>query len=260
MLPPAGAARALQPSVGMTTRLASAVWLLACASCATSLAPDDPVASDYDPVDWTSSDGKADTNVPAVFDRNNLMSDHIFTATDAVDGDAVQSFLESSPYGRSWLADETLEGMRFSDELVAVARERGLDPVLLLARLQVESSLVSATAKPHQSRIDIALGCGCPDASKCAPRYFGLANQLRCAGDILSEQFAGSQAGTGDWNAGKARTTSDGYRVTPRTNATAALYSYTPWVLPNHGGNWLHWNVMRRFLKAFDAAGTLHLQ
>lgn len=237
--------------------LRTPLGLLVLVSCATPPAAGDP--SDYAPVDWTSSDGKADTGIAATFDRNSVMSDRLFTAAAAVTGDGVQQFLEQTPYGRSWLADATLDGMRFADDLVLIAQRRGLDPVLLLARMQVESSLVSASVRPSAARLDAALGCGCPDSPGCAPEFAGLANQLRCASDVLANQFAGSQTGNGNWNLGVTRTSGDGLHVTPHTNATAALYSYTPWVLVGTGGNWLVWNVTRRYLKAFDAAGNLTL-
>lgn len=238
------------------------VSALTIAACAAMDGPytDHDVASDFAPVDWTM-DGKADTSgVPAVFDPNNLMTDAVFTATSAVDGDAIQQFLEMSPYGVSWLATEMIGNQRFADAVVSIASARGIDPVLLLVRVQVESSLVSATTAPSDARLAIALGCGCPDSSTtCSSSDLGLGTQLTCAAEVLSDQFAASQNGTGQWRIAQARTTSDGVTVTPIDNATAALYAYTPWVLVDTGGNWLVWNITRRFLKQFDSAGTLNL-
>ena len=232
--------------------------VLLVASCASQPLPGDP--ADYDPVDW-SPDGKADfSGVPATFDKNDIMEDAILTADTAVDGSAVQAFLEHSPYGtRSWLADATLDGKRFADDLVDIAGAHGVDPVVLLARMQVESSLVSATVRPGKSRTDVALGCGCPDASRCASAYLGLSNQLTCAAQVLTDRLADSVNQNGEWIKGHAHKTSDPTWVTPRSNATAALYAYTPWVLQGTGGNWLVWNVTRNYLKHFDDAGNLHL-
>jgi hypothetical protein len=234
------------------------VVCLALAACAEG-APGHDEPADFDPVDW--SGGKADSSgVPAVFDKNTIMTNAVFATTGAVDGTAVQQFLEASPYGtRSWLADETLGGARFSDAIVVIGQQYGIDPIVLLARMQAESSLVSATAKPSASRVAFALGCGCPDASGCSSTYAGLGEQLRCAGDVLSTQYGDSQRGAGEWDTGKARSTGDHYRVTPSDDATAALYAYTPWVLVGSGGNWLVWNVTRKYLKHFDQAGTLQL-
>jgi hypothetical protein len=244
----------------MLLRVASAVAILAFVACAADAPDAHDEASDFDPVAW-SGGGKADLGgIPAQFDRNTILSDALFSAADAVDGDGVQAFLEHSPYGtRSWLADERFGTQRFADALVDIATSHNIDPVLLLARMQAESSLVSATVRPSKSRTDIALGCGCPDSASCSPAYRGLANQLACAADVLVGRFGDAAARTGSWQVGVNRKTLDGYLVRPTTNATAALYAYTPWVLPGRGGTWLVWNVTRRFLKGFDDAGKLRL-
>jgi hypothetical protein len=240
--------------------MASRAALLAVCVVACATEPGDhDEASDFDPVDW-SPNGKADFGgVPATFDRNLIMDDVVF-GTAAVDTHALQAFLEHSPYGtRSWLADAQLDGMRFSDDVYAIAHARNIDPVVLLARMQVESSLVSATVRPSNTRINTALGCGCPDSSGCSSAYTGLSGQLNCAADVLAGKYGESTAGTGAWRKGHTSRTSDPLNVTPSSNATAALYAYTPWVLEGRGGNWLVWNVTRKFLKHFDEAGTLHL-
>jgi hypothetical protein len=234
--------------------------LLALASCAIADPPaSDNEPSDYDPVDWSGDKADA-TGLPATFDRNTILSETVFWAPNAVTGNAVQAFLEDSPYGtRSWLADATVGGVRFSDAVVAIAQQSAIDPVVLLARAQVESSLVSATRRPSSVRIATALGCGCPDAGGCTDSDEGLGQQLRCGALTMAARDVDSQDGTGEWVAHEPRTTSDHYRVLPANHATAAMYAYTPWVLPGRGGNWLVWNVTRKFLKHFDDAGTLKL-
>jgi hypothetical protein len=250
----------------MDLRLASVVaglsiLSLALGACAAEAPADDAVdPTDLAPVTWSPA-GKADfAGVPAVFDRNTIMTDAVFTATDAVDRDAIQGFLENTPYHtRSWLADETINGARFADVVGDVADSRGLDPVMLLARMQVESSLVSATVRPSRRRVDFALGCGCPDGGGCSEAYRGLDKQLACAADTMMGRFRDSVDHSGEWRVGRTGTTLDDYAVRPTTNATASLYAYTPWVLPKRGGTWLVWNVTRRYLKGFDEAGKLHL-
>jgi hypothetical protein len=223
---------------------------------------DEPVhdePSDLDPVTW-SPDGKADfSGVPGVFEHNAIVDNTVFTAR-AVDADAIQAFLESSPYSsRSWLADYRINGARFSDRLVEIAVGRGLDPVMLLVRLQVEQALVSKTARPSSSSLTKAMGCGCADGSGCSSSYSGFDAQLQCAADVYKKLFEASHDGTGQWRTGHASASLDHVSVTPRSDATAAIYAYTPWVLPNRGGAWLTWNVTRRYLKHFDQAGTLSL-
>ncbi len=216
-------------------------------------------ASDLDPVTW-SPDGKADfSGVPAVFDHNAVVDNTVFT-TQAVDAAGIQAFLEKTPYGnRSWLADYQLNGVRFADRLVEIAVARGIDPVMLLVRLQVEESLVSKPTAPSSSKLVKAMGCGCPDGGGCSASYAGFDAQLQCAADVYKKWFDASSAGTGQWRTGHARASLDSVTVTPRYDATAAIYAYTPWVLPGRGGAWLTWNVTRRYLKHFDEAGTLQL-
>lgn len=221
--------------------------------------PDHDEASDFDPVVW-SPDGKADfSGVPATFDHNAVVDNAVFT-TQAVDSNAIQAFLESSPYqNRSWLADYTLDGKRFADRVVEIAAADNIDPVMLLVRLQVESSVVGKTVVPSSATLAHAMGCGCPDGAACSHALSGFENQLQCAADTYKEWFDASAGGTGEYRTGHATKTLDGVSVTPRYDGTAAIYSYTPWVLVGRGGAWLTWNVTRRFLKQFDEAGTLHL-
>ncbi len=233
--------------------------LAGCVAGASDEPADHDETSDLDPVAW-SPDGKADfSGVPAVFDHDSIIDNTVFT-TQAVDGDGIQAFLESSPYNnRSWLADYKINGARFADRLVEIAVARGLDPVMLLVRLQVEESLVSKTTMPSASRLNKAMGCGCPDGGGCSASYSGFDAQLQCAADVYKKWYQASNDGTGEWRASHARTSLDHVSVVPRYDATAAIYAYTPWVLPNRGGAWLTWNVTRRYLKHFDQAGTLSL-
>ena len=40
-------------------------------------------------------------------------------------------------------------------------------------------------------------------------------------------------------------------------HATASLYAYTPWVLVNTGGNWLVWNITRKYEQHAIAEGYI---
>ncbi|MBM4291790.1 MAG: S-layer homology domain-containing protein [Deltaproteobacteria bacterium] len=193
--------------------------------------------------------------VAAEFRQSAPMSDEFFNHTAALSGAGVQAFLERSPYGRSWLAAATFSGQRAADVVYAVAQEQGLNPILLLSRMQTESSLISAAGRPAQHLIDRAMGCGCPDGYACASRYLGFRNQLTCAAQKLRELYSKSADGSGWWRKGLPNTTLDNYRVTPQSHATAALYAYTPWVLVGSGGTWLAWRTARLFDEHVAAAG-----
>ncbi len=187
--------------------------------------------------------------IPNSFTRNNVLSDEIFTNQDLT-GDLVQGFLEDAPYFggmRSWLADVEVDGVRASDALVAAAKAEGINPLMLLARLQVEKGVISKTTRPSQKSIDYTMGCGCADNQACNTAFKGFDKQMACAANTLRKHFDGSVNGTGQWRKDRGKKTLDPITVVPANHATASLYSYTPWVLQGAGGNWLVWNVTKKY-------------
>jgi Proprotein convertase P-domain len=207
--------------------------------------------SDFEPTE------SGENALSSTFNRNNVMSDSFFTNVDYVDGDGLQEFFEDSPYGRSFLANESVSGARAADAIVEAARGRGINPVVMVARMQVEKSLVSKTSRPAQSKIDFAFGCGCFDNQACNEAYRGLDKQIDCAAATLRKWYDRSEQGTGLWNKGVAKKTQDPLKVTPENHCTASLYAYTPWVLEGKGGNWLVWNITRRFANHADSLGIV---
>jgi len=209
---------------------------------------DEPADYEVDP-----ADGKGD-GVSATFNQNDVVGDDVFTGTMAVAD--VQLFLEQSPYkNRSWLADFAVDGKSAAQLIVDAATAERVSPIMLVARMQVEASLVSKTARPTQYRIDRALGCGCPDGGGCSGSYRGFGPQLVCGAKILRKWYDGSAAGNGLWNKGVSKKTLDPRTVTPTNHATASLYAYTPWVLVGSGGNWLVWNVTRKYVRHAETLG-----
>lgn len=212
-------------------------------------------ARDLEPA-WIE-DGKGDA-IPARFNRNEIVSDAFYRDPHSVDIDAIQRFLEDTPYGGpSWLATEQVQGEPLAQVLGRVANQYQINPILLLSRMQVEQSLVSRASRPSQYDVDRAMGCGCPDGRPCSPAYLGLERQLACAAQTMVGRYEDSVNATGQWRKGRARTALDGHRITPVNHATAALYAYTPWVLPGRGGNWLVWNVTQRFTEHLRRQGAL---
>ncbi|MCW5802260.1 MAG: hypothetical protein KIT31_07725 [Deltaproteobacteria bacterium] len=205
---------------------------------------------DGDPYDFevNDPDGKAD-GVPAVFNANDVIGDDVLTASISLGAANLQRFFERSPYNnRSWLANHKIDGVPVSRVIADIAEAEGVNPLVLVARMQVESSLVSKSVAPSQRLIDRALGCGCPDGGGCASQFKGLAKQLSCGAKTMRKWYDASIAGTGEWRKGKAKRTLDPKTVTPANHATASLYAYTPWVLQGRGGTWLAWNVTRKYV------------
>lgn len=242
-----------------TARLILASGLVLLCACTTSLGggafSDHDEASDFD----EARGGDKSDGVSPSFNRHNVMSDDFFTAAQAMDGDDLQRFFEDSPYddSRSWLADATVNGKRAADAIVEASQAHGINPLVMVARMQVEKSLVSKTVAPSGHSVDFAFGCGCHDGQSCSSQFRGLDKQVDCAANTLRTWFDESQAGTGEWRKGHSGRTNDPLRVTPENHATASLYSYTPWVLVGRGGNWLVWNITRKFERHATALGVL---
>ncbi len=240
-------------------RIFAPVFLgLALAACSTEGRPgsaaDGPYMDHEEDLDYEPVEGKAD-GVSAVFNKDLVIDDSFFTAASALSVADIQGFLENTPYGRrSFLADEQVGGRPFSEVLVEVAQGHGLNPIMLLSRLQVEKSLVGKSSSPGGNAVDFAMGCGCPDNKPCNEAYRGIDKQLDCAATTLKKHYDGSIAGTGQWRKGHSRSTLDPTAVTPQSHATASLYAYTPWVLVGQGGNWLVWNITKRDAAAFDTS------
>lgn len=201
-----------------------------------------------------SGGGKAD-QIAANFDRNFLMTDLFFTDADAVGVEGIQAFLNATPYDKaSPLAEATFGGQTAAELIVEAAAETKINPILLLARMQVEQSLVSKPASAGDLRW--ALGCGCPDHSDCADRYAGFGRQMFCGAETLRGRFDDSVSGEGTWRAGHTEESLDELAITPANHATAALYAYTPWVLEGRGGNWLVWNITKKYAAHLQKLGV----
>lgn len=215
------------------------------------LGHDEPSDYEVDP-----DDGKGD-GVAAVFNQHDVVGDDLFVGTMSVAD--VQKFFEQTPYAnRSWLADYTVGGKSAAQLVVEAATAENIHPMMLLTRMQVEASLVSKTTRPSQYRIDRALGCGCPDGSGCSSAYRGFGPQLVCGAEVMRKWYDGSISGEGQWRKGVSGRTLDPRTVTPANHATASLYAYTPWVLVGRGGNWLVWNVARKYVRHAEALGLAY--
>jgi hypothetical protein len=238
------------------------------------------------------SDGEGEASAltdSAKFDKNNVLSNEAFVDSTHITQAEVQRFLENTPWGkRSALADyESASGKKASVVMQEVAEEFGINPLELLVRTQVEQRLVSRTTAEVKADMkkaqgdarakadaasesdeavdpfDIAFGCGCPHSPVCAKepdKYTGFENQAKCAGKLLSEDIVLALKGNSlrnGWRRSKQMMTEDEVSVTPANEATAVLYSYTPYVGSGGGGSkatvggmFLHWQVWNSFASA----------
>ena len=174
-----------------------------------------------------------------------------------MDAEAIQQFLSSTPYGnKSRLATYSSGGMTAAQAIAAAAEKYHINPLAILVRAQMEQSLIAKT-NPSDKALNYAFGCGCPDGGSCSTQWKGFHKQAECmAGhmrDYLDDQAGGGETIAG-WKVGKAKKTLDPSWVTPKNKATAALYTYTPWVGSSGFGNLSHFKIWKNFAAAVGYA------
>jgi hypothetical protein len=74
---------------------------------------------------------------------------------------------------------------------------------------------------------------------------------------VFAKFYDMSRNGSGNYRVGASRQSLDRLTISSANHATASFYAYTPWVLVGRGGNWLAWNITRKYLKHLDTAGRL---
>ncbi len=120
----------------------------------------------------------------AAFNQNRLIDDVIFSNTGTMTAAQIDSWLNSQfpsscistnngfsspdPTGYSPSTGYTYGGNVSGGQVIYdAAQAYGLNPQVLIATLQKESSVVSGTASYHCQYINTAMGYGCPDNGSC---------------------------------------------------------------------------------------------
>lgn len=223
---------------------------LLCA-CSEAPLPTEPTPIAEDLIPYEPEDGKADGYG---FNPHLLIEDALFEDGNFLTEAQIQSFLENTPYQRrSFLADYSEGGRLISRHIYEASQEWRINPLVLLTKLQVESSVIFKEVSPRDSTVENAMGCGCHDGDPtCGRGPKGVGPQIRCAASLfrsyLNEIDAANTTRSG-WRVSRQKPTLDDIQIIPNNRATAALYTYTPWVLQGRGGNWLFWNVYHRFAR-----------
>lgn len=161
------------------------------------------------------------------YDENELLQDVDLRGGQAITAAQVQRFLDQKG---SYLARYSEHGRSAARIIVEESQGKRVNPVYMLARIQVESSLVQSGSSRNLSA---ATGCACPDGASCSSGDAGFGNQVRCAAKLVDAYFAEidrdgvTRAGFGP---GHSTRTLDPCTVRPANKATAVLYTYTPWV------------------------------
>ena len=201
----------MHDDAGMRLFLALLVIVAGCAGEAP-----DPVA-DVDDVALT----------PGGLDRHRLLEDADLVGDQDVTVAQIQKLLENQG---SALATFVEGGRTAAQWIVEESQAQQISPVYMVARIETESSLIRSGTL---SKIRQATGCACPDGAPCDPKFAAFGLQVRCAAELvrgyLADLAIDNSTITG-WGVGVGKSTSDPCWVVPQTRATAALYTYTPWV------------------------------
>jgi hypothetical protein len=195
------------------------------------------------------------------FDPSMIITDAVFTNSGSMTEGAIQSFLESKNVGcsdytsgstkyvciknystkySSRAANSNCSAMSSSSSAKAstiiyrVARACGINPQVLIVLVQKEQGLLSGARSPVSYKW--ATGYACPDTSACDTKYSGFFNQIWNAAwqfkqwmNPLSRQYMPNKNNTIKYHPNSSCGTTTVYI---KNLATAALYTYTPYV-PN---------------------------
>lgn len=163
----------------------------------------------------------------SVADPNTLMNNVDLTGGQSVSAAAIQAFLHSKGSG---LAGYSQNGESAAAIIQSESVASGINPVYMLARIETESGLVESSSLANLAS---ATGCACPDTGGCNPADSGFFVQVQCAAQAMHgylTSLSSSGVTVSGWRIGSTKDTLDPCAVTPTNAATAALYTYTPWV------------------------------
>ncbi|HBH46022.1 MAG: hypothetical protein A2445_03845 [Candidatus Jacksonbacteria bacterium RIFOXYC2_FULL_44_29] len=172
------------------------------------------------------------------YNPNNIISDFELKDKNAMSLSAIQSFLEAHD---SVLADLTFDVNGATQTAAQIiynsAQEHIISPKFILTKLDQEQCLIRSCSylsdpKRLQKALDWACGfgvcTGCDLNSPQVLKYKGFAKQVDAVAGVQNDYILKVNLsyifGTGD-----TFTTKDGYQITPENQATANLYTYTPY-------------------------------
>jgi len=184
------------------------------------------------------------TNPIADFDPSSIVSDGEMQDWESMNRADIQAFLnEKNSYLATYRAPDVHGTIRLaSDTIAQAARTHKINPKHILVTLQKEQSLITSKS-PTQYQLDWAAGYGvcdsCDTNDPALQKHRGFGNQVDSAAAIIRWYY--DNAPSERWIKQAHQTyIIDGVEVTPTSNATAYLYTYTPHIHGNQN-NWIIW-------------------
>jgi hypothetical protein len=177
------------------------------------------------------------------FDPNDPMSDADLTGGKAITVKEMQKFLSARG---SVLASFNENGQSAAEIIVTSSQKYGISPLYMLARIESEQGLVSATTFTSSTEAGLAEATGYSCPGSCDGSQSGFANQVAKGAQLIAQDLENAKKGIAlgsGWLVNVEHWSQDGCApdqlggpstcgcpVTPDNAATTALYSYTPYV------------------------------
>lgn len=191
------------------------------------------------------------------FNPDYIISDEQLTDYKSMSKSDIQLFLREKNSALAKLKAPDVNGKKrtVADMIYRAAQEHKINPKYILVKLQKEQSLITAK-KPTQKQLDWAAGYAvCDSCSMDDPKIQknkGFGNQVDSAAGIMRWYY--DNVGKQGFIKKKDTTyTISGESVTPKTMATAFLYTYTP----HRQGNENFWKLWQSWFGQTYPDGTL---
>ena len=191
------------------------------------------------------------------FDKNVIIPDEIYFDIAGATSTEIQTILDSK---KSVLAPMKINGRSIAQIIYDESVKNGINPLVTLARLETEQSLVSRKAV-KQTTLDWALGVGCPNRTTRKVEFKGIDKQLAGGIPRLAKYYLESKNFLNDGPLPKQMIVEnhadDGRKiiVRPATKSAYILYTYNPEIgISERGeeitGNYVFYVVFKRFYEA----------
>ncbi len=191
------------------------------------------------------------------FNPDYIISDEQLTDYKSMSKSDIMLFLREQKSALAKLKAPDVDGKKrtAADMIYRAAQEYKINPKYILVKLQKEQSLITAK-KPTQKQLDWAAGYAvCDSCSMDDPKIQknkGFGNQVDSAAGIMRWYYENVES-KGYIKKNNVTYTISGESVTPKTLATAFLYTYTPHLQ----GNENFWKLWQSWFGQTYPDGTL---
>ena len=191
------------------------------------------------------------------FDPANIITDFELKDKNSMSQNAIQAFLNKHNSVLKDLIFDASGTQKTAAEIIyQAAQQHIISPKFILTKLDQEQCLIRGcsflkNSQKLQKALDWACGFSVCDSCKGSgnDKYRGFANQVDAVASVQNDYIR--KAGTVSYIRAKGRafTTNDDYTIIPENQATANLYTYTPYQGGDNGvgGNYLFAKLWDQF-------------